>query len=85
MPLRAPIPALPLQRVALAERIVLADYPQLRLLAWSAPGVSELTPAEALGLYERNWRHLDTEAMEDKERALIAALVAELGGGVLLV
>ena len=48
-------------------------------------GVDELTPEQALGLYERNWRHVDVDALEPKERALVAALTSQLGEGRLLV
>lgn len=67
------------------EVIVLADYPQLGRLAWSIRGARTLTPAEALALYERNWRHVDLAALPPHERALIDALAATLGGGRLLV
>lgn len=63
----------------------LADYPQLKRLAWQLHGVTELSPAEALSLYERNWRHLDQGSMAPAERALVQALVGTLGGGRLLV
>lgn len=69
----------------LPKRIVLADYPQLKRLAWHAPGLTELTPAEALRLYERNWRHLDREALDPRERALLEALAHHEAGGRLLV
>lgn len=59
---------------ALPASIRLADYPALARLAWHAPGLTELTPAEALSLYERNWRHLDAEAMSEPERALLSQL-----------
>ena len=55
-------------------RVALADYPQLRALAWQVHGTDTLTPAEALGIYERNARHLDMEAMPAHERALLEAL-----------
>ena len=55
-------------------RVALADYPQLRALAWQVHGTDTLTPAEALGIYERNARHLDMEAMTTHERALLDAL-----------
>lgn len=77
-PVRAAVPAVP-------ERIRLADYPQLKRLAWHAPGLTELTPAEALSLYERHWRHLDREALDPRERALLEALAQQQGGGRLLV
>lgn len=55
-------------------RIRLADYPQLKQLAWQVQGSDELTPLEALSIYERNARHLDTTAMEPREQQLIDAL-----------
>jgi transcriptional regulator with XRE-family HTH domain len=61
------------------------DYPQLKALAWQSPGIRKLAPAEALALYERNWRHVDQARLTDRERALIRALVEQLGGGRLLV
>ena len=65
--------------------IRLADYPQLARLAWQRGSAAEVTPKEALNLYERNWRHVDPDHMEPRERALVRALVATLGGGRLLV
>jgi transcriptional regulator with XRE-family HTH domain len=66
-------------------RIKLADYPQLKRLAWQLHGVTTLRPEEALSLYERNWRHVDLAALAPAERALVNALVQHLGGGRLLV
>ena len=60
-------------------RIRLADYPQLKRLAWHVHGIDALTPAEALGIYERNARHLDTHAMTPRERHLVEALHAARG------
>ncbi len=60
-------------------RVRLADYPQLKQLAWQLQGTDALTPAEALSLYERNWRHLDSAALEPHERQLIDALRTALG------
>lgn len=55
-------------------RIQLADYPQLRQLAWQLQGIDALTPAEALSIYERNWRHMDLQALDNRERQLVNAL-----------
>ena len=70
---------------AFPARIRLADYPQLKKLAWQLHGVATLTPEDALGLYERNWRHVDTAALDPAERTLVTALAQHLGGGRLLV
>lgn len=61
-------------------RIHLSDYPQLKQLAWQVQGADELTPVEALSIYERNWRHVDVHALAPHERQLIDALRAGLGG-----
>jgi len=67
------------------KTIRLRDFPQLRKLAWQLHGVDEVSPQEALDLYERNWRHLDRTSLSDREAALIDALSREIGGGRLLV
>ena len=73
------------QAATLPTRICLADYPQLERLAWQFQGASHVTPAEALSLYERNWRHIEQGALALNERELIQQLVASLGGSRLLV
>lgn len=73
------------QPTGLPAPIRLADYPQLRQLAWHLPGVVELPPETAFSLYERNWRHVDRAHLEPAEQALIDRLVATLGKGHLLV
>ncbi|HPO25505.1 MAG TPA: hypothetical protein PK135_12675, partial [Arenimonas sp.] len=60
-------------------RIRLEDFPQLKQLAWQVHGVDALTPDEALGIYNRNWRHLNAETLLPKEKALIDALRLGLG------
>ncbi|MEX8519156.1 MAG: hypothetical protein AB3X44_11660 [Leptothrix sp. (in: b-proteobacteria)] len=67
------------------DRIRLADFPQLRQLAWHIPGATELSPPEALNIYERHWRHLDLDRMDPHERELLDALRRTLGRGYLLV
>lgn len=60
-------------------RVRIADYPQLKQLAWQVHGTDELSAAEALAIYERNWRHLDPAAMGPGERDLVDALRLALG------
>jgi transcriptional regulator with XRE-family HTH domain len=66
-------------------RIRLADHPQLRRLGWHLPDSAELTPEEALNLYERNWRHVDRAGMDERESQLLEALIQGPGKGHLLV
>lgn len=66
-------------------RVRLADYPQLQALAWQVHGTDSLTPLEALAIYERNARHLDTAAISAAEQALLQALRTGLGSGATVV
>lgn len=90
-PADAPSPAGPQapratkRRAALPPGIRLADYPQLHRLAWQVPGSFELTPAEALGLYERLWRHLAPDTLAEHEQHLLDELKRTAGQGHLLV
>lgn len=60
-------------------RVRLADYPQLRELAWQVHGSPELTPREALDIYERNWRHIDMAKLSQEEQDLVDALRQAMG------
>ena len=73
------------RKPVLPKRIELADYPQLKRLAWQLGELTALTPSEALALYERNWRHVEEAALDEQERELIRRLVDALGGARLLV
>lgn len=55
-------------------RIPLADYPELKKLAWHARDAKFLSAREALDIYERNRRHLDPNAMTAEETRLIESL-----------
>lgn len=52
-------------------RISLADYPQLKELAWHVQGVYELSLFEAHSIYERDQRFLDIENLSDSDQELI--------------
>jgi transcriptional regulator with XRE-family HTH domain len=68
-------------QAALPEHVRLEDYPELSVLAWQRDRSVPLTPREALDLYERNWHHIDHDAMSPRERRFLEVLVRELGGG----
>ncbi|MBV6747217.1 hypothetical protein [Xanthomonas vasicola] len=61
----------------------LADYPQLKLIAWNRRDNDLVEEEEALALYERNWRYVDEAHLLSKERQLIDQLVQKYGHGVL--
>jgi transcriptional regulator with XRE-family HTH domain len=56
------------------SEIKLTEYPQLKQLAWHIHGLDALTPIEAFGIYDRNWRHLDATSLIPLEKSLIDAL-----------
>ena len=56
------------------SEIKLTEYPQLKQLAWHIHGLDALTPIEAFGIYDRNWRHLDATRLTPLEKSLIDAL-----------
>lgn len=60
----------------LPARIRIADYPWLKQLAWQVQGPQALSPREALGIYERNWRHVDAQTLTAAEQDLVDALRA---------
>ncbi len=70
---------LPDRKGWIPARVRLADYPVLRQLAWHVHGAPELSPREALDVYERNWRHMDPAELSDGERDLVDALRQALG------
>lgn len=81
-PHRAAAPATAQDRQGwIPARIRLTEYPQLQSLAWQVHGTDTLTPVEALGIYERNARHLDAKAMAPHEQDLLAALKLAFGEG----
>jgi transcriptional regulator with XRE-family HTH domain len=55
-------------------RVRLADFPKLKELAWQVHGTGELSPREALDVYERNWRHLDAASLSAEEADLLDSL-----------
>ena len=63
------------------EVITLANYPQLKSLAWHVQGAESLTPRQAWDIYVRNWRHIDKAEISPEEKQLIEQLRAkfELG------
>jgi hypothetical protein len=68
------------QLTSIPVRVRLSDYPELKRLAWQVHGTDELSPVEALDIYERNHRHLDEPSMAPNERDLLVALRAALRG-----
>jgi hypothetical protein len=62
--------------------VEIARFPALRLLAWQLHQ-ERMSEPDVLALYEREWRHLDTDRLDPDERALIARLVRTYGHGVL--
>lgn len=62
--------------------IKINQYPQLKLIAWNRHN-EFIDDAEALELYEVNWRFIDQENLSSQEQSLINMLVNKYGNGVL--
>lgn len=67
------------------DLIRVGDYPQLQTIAWQLRADTEIPGIDALQMYERNWRHVDRDAMSDNERELVQRLADKYSRGVLLV
>jgi len=67
--------------VAENQMVIPADYPELRLLAWSRDPARPIPAAEAFALYERNWRFVDNGRLTEREAAFIRDLVDRFGQG----
>jgi hypothetical protein len=65
-----------------AQVITIAEYPALADLAWNRTEPL-ISAREALNLYERNWRLVDTAGLSRQEQELIERLARKYGGGVI--
>ena len=63
-------------------QVRIAEYPQLKLIAWNRTHDEFIAEDEALALYERNWCYVDRAQLTAKEQQLIDRLVIEYGNGV---
>ncbi|OCA53385.1 hypothetical protein [Photorhabdus namnaonensis] len=63
--------------------VKIADYPQMKNCAWYLAEDTELTDRDALVFYERNWKYIEEDKFEPKERQLIERLIHEQGHGFL--
>lgn len=67
---------------ATRDVVRIADFPQLRILAWQRHS-PEMDARDALALYEANWRFIDQDALLPAERALLERIQNTYGNGVL--
>ncbi|MFT6659172.1 hypothetical protein [Maritalea sp.] len=65
--------------------VEIKDYPQLRQICWNRHDNAVVDGADALALYERNWRFVDQDAITRREKALVKLLADKFGNGCLLV
>jgi transcriptional regulator with XRE-family HTH domain len=85
MRVRSPRPGALVRRIdhARGTNVVrLDDYPQLAQIGWNR-AVREVTGADALALYEANWRFVEQDKLTVREKALLDRLVKKYGHGVL--
>lgn len=70
--------------VPVAPMIIPAEFPELKRLAWNRDAARPIPAEEALALYERNWRFVDTASLTAREAELIRDLTNQFGHGVML-
>ena len=63
-------------------RIAIKEYPELEMLCWSR-ATDTLDEVEAFCIYEANWRLVEPERLETKERDFIQHLTERYGNGML--
>lgn len=80
----APMPPDPDISAAPGTGIVPADFPELARLVWNGDPRRPISGPDALALYERNWRHVDTSRLIPAERDLIRTLAEKYGRGFFL-
>jgi transcriptional regulator with XRE-family HTH domain len=73
------------RKITPESTVRIAAYPQLKRLAWQLKGTQSLPAAEALSLYERNWRHVEAARLSAREREFIRSLLEAFGREKLLV
>ena len=66
------------------EAVIPNAYEGLRRLAWNRDTARAISAEEAYALYERNWRHIDEQALSEPERRLVAELTKRFGSGTFL-
>ncbi len=65
--------------------VVPAAFPELAKLVWNRDTLRPISCEEALHIYERNWRFVDVDHLDETERLFIRHLAATYGRGVLAV
>ncbi len=63
--------------------IRIAEYPQLKLITWNHRADDLLDDNEALAIYVRNWRFVDTAHLEKKEATLMHRLARKFDAPLL--
>jgi len=64
--------------------IRIEEYSELQAICWNRPADAVLSLEDALATYESNWRHVRQDRLTARERALIDALIHDVGHGVFL-
>ena len=65
------------------DKIVIRDFPQLALIAWNRRPDDVITGEEAFALYEANWRFIEEDRLQPREREMIARLTEVYGHGLM--
>jgi hypothetical protein len=66
------------------ETVVPDQFPELRMLLWNRDVARPIAAEEAFQLYERNWRHVNSQKLTIREAELVRRLTDQFGNGVFL-
>jgi hypothetical protein len=65
------------------DKIVIRDFPQLALIAWNRRPDDVITGEDAFALYEANWRFIEEDLLQPRERDMITRLTKVYGHGLM--
>jgi hypothetical protein len=65
------------------DKIVIRDFPQLALIAWNRRPDDVITGEDAFALYEANWRFIEEDRLQPRERDMIVRLTQVYGRGLM--
>ena len=66
------------------DMVVPAQFPELSLLVWNRNPDAPIEGRDAFSIYERNWRMVRTDRLNENEATLIRLLSERYGRGIVL-
>lgn len=57
------------------------EYPMLHAILWDRRHLVQLSPEEALAMYELRWDYIDMDRMPEYEKTFVKKLIQTVGRG----